>query len=85
MKRVLCGLAVAAATFAAVPAHASEAPVQVGVTANENGAGAGASYGTNGHYQPLGGAFVNTSTGVVCFGLSYQVPQCTPPVSVVLP
>lgn len=78
MKRVLCALAVGAAALAVTPAHASENPVQVTVTNNDNAVGVGVQYRTNGsNWYPLGGAFVNKQTGEVCFGLSYQTGTCT--------
>jgi hypothetical protein len=81
MKRVLVALAIGGAALATAPAHASESPVQVQVTNDANQVGVGVLYGTNGHYLPLGGVFVNKNTGRVCFGLSYQVPFCTPGLS----
>jgi opacity protein-like surface antigen len=73
MKRILCGAVVAAAAFASVPAHAAQSvdPV-VTIKNDENGTGVGT--GLPG--QPLFGAYWNKTTGRVCVGFSYQVPQC---------
>ncbi|HEX8002764.1 MAG TPA: hypothetical protein VF519_08720 [Mycobacteriales bacterium] len=74
MKRVLCGALLAAAAFA-VPAQATGGPdlgPYVTVYNNEYGAGVG----TGIPHQPLFGAHLNKTTGELCVGFSYQVPQC---------
>jgi opacity protein-like surface antigen len=77
VKRLLCAAAIAAAATA-VPAHAaSEAPVHVKVYNDGTTVGVGATHGSGTNEQPVGGAFVNTSTGRACVGLSYQIPFCT--------
>jgi hypothetical protein len=72
-KRVLFGLVVAAAAFAATPAQAtSTLPVELVVEHNYVGVRSGVPG------QPLVNGGVHTDTGVVCVGFSLQVPVCTP-------
>ena len=74
MKRVLCGALLAAAAFASVPAQAAEylPKPTVNYHVDENGFG----IGTGIPGQPLVGARYDRSTGELCAGFSYQVPQC---------
>jgi len=76
MKRVLCGVLLAAASLGTAPAQAYEAIVVDPVVSTENGVFVGARYSRDGGrtWQPIGGARV--SNGEACVGLSYQVPQC---------
>jgi len=71
MKRVLCAALLGGAALA-VPAYAGE-PLPVHVWNDANRVGVYATYGDD---EPLGGVWVNHSTGEACVGLSYQIPQC---------
>ncbi len=73
MKRVLCGLALVATAFVAMPAHASEIPATVNPVVDDHHVGVYVTYGDD---EPLGGASVNRDTGRVCVGIGYQIPQC---------
>lgn len=75
MKRVLCGALLAAAAFASVPAHAATDPIAITIVTIENDED-GLGVGTGIPGQPLFGARYNKTTGVLCVGFSYQVPQC---------
>ena len=70
-KRVLCGLALAAAAFAATPAQAApDLPVKVTVTDDYISVTSGIAG------QPLVNVHVNRDTAEVCVGFSHQVPFC---------
>jgi len=70
-KRVLCGLVLAAAAFAAAPAQAApDLPVKVTVNEHEISVTSGVPG------QPLLSVHVNRDTGEVCLGFSEQVPFC---------
>ena len=76
MKRVLCGLVLGAAAFAAAPANAAGYGVKV-TPSTEGRVGVGVEYTRDGkNYDPVGGAYWNPSTGEVCAGMSYQIPVC---------
>lgn len=74
MKRVLCVALLASAAFATVPAQAAEYLPKPTVTVqnDENGVGVGTSIPG----QPLVGVYYNRTTGKLCAGFSYQIPQC---------
>jgi hypothetical protein len=73
--RVLCALTLAAAAFAATPAHAApSSPVTVEIT--DDTIGVHSRYGS----QPLLNVDVNRHSGRACAGFSEQLPVCTPPV-----
>ena len=78
MKRLLCAaILTSASAIAAAPANATGYDVDVIVWNDANRVGAGTRYTTDGsHYYPLGGVWLNPSTGEVCVGFSYQIPQC---------
>lgn len=76
MKRVLCGLALGAVAFSAVPAHATEYPAGGRLDNDGHRTGVYTWYGDPDDPTPLGGAWVNHDTGQVCVGFSYQIPQC---------
>jgi hypothetical protein len=71
---VAAGAATMAVSSMHVGAHAAGQPTLVGVSVtNENGV---VRVGTGVPGQPLLGASIDTNTGRVCIGFSYQVPQC---------
>jgi hypothetical protein len=70
IRLAVAGLVAAASVFSAAPAGAAYEYVTV---THENGV-IGVSTQLPG--QPLVGAFVDTKTGLVCVGFSYQVPFC---------
>ena len=80
MRRVLAGLVLGAAAFASVPAEAAGPAYGVKPilwTGEYGRYGAGAMYTYDGErWYPLGGAYVNTTTGTACVGFSYQIPLC---------
>ena len=84
MKRALCLALLGAAALSAVPAHAAEKYDVVITHHEDNGVFVGVGFtrdnGSGPRYTPIGGAGVNTETGAVCAGLSYQVPVCVGPI-----
>jgi hypothetical protein len=77
-RRALAGLAAAAGIAAAVTlapgaSAARSAELDLVTVTNENGV---VRIGTGVPGQPLLGASVNTNTGEVCVGFSYQIPFC---------
>jgi hypothetical protein len=73
VRTALAGLVAGAAIVSAAPVVQAAPPSPVTVSF-ENGV---LSVGTQLPGQPLVGASVNTRTGRVCAGFSYQVPVCT--------
>ena len=79
MKRLLCVAFLGAYATTAVPANAANCySVNPIVWDGSNGrVGAGAEYSRDcKYYDPVGGAWVNVSSGTACVGLSYQIPLC---------
>jgi hypothetical protein len=80
--RAVAGLVAGGAILAAVPSVAASAQstYQYVTVSNENGV---IRINTQMPGQPLFGASVDTNTGQVCTGFSYQIPFCvTVPVSI---
>ena len=77
-RLVILGVAAAAVTGVVVPSFAQSSPVTVGISTTD---GVAVGVGING--EPGVGARV--SNGQVCFGVSLEVPYCTPQVSVATP
>jgi len=77
-RLVILGVAAAAVTGVVVPTFAQSSPVTVGVSTND---GVAVGVGING--EPGVGARV--SNGQACFGVSLEVPYCTPQVTIATP